>query len=323
MSFYVNSINVSQISLGGTLQASINGTIGGSQTSSGSNIWNAVSPGLKTLGVAGLSAIGAGAISKNTLDENGGNKLGVQNAIWKGVKAGIDGALKTATGNIPGAIVNVLSAVIGGSSSTAGQTVNLTLDGTLKVDGTQTSTGSLPSTPVSFYMPGSIAKNTSGGYNVQGYVPLYNEPLGTFWLNGKPTIKVHTVRTTDYTNPTLKQYVSEYTLDASTLNIQFNPIVNGRDADIVGLTTKIIAMNYNGNIETGLIYMTGSRETIKGLPAYTGTTFKTIHRYDYMPPEAQTVLVRVAFVVRPKDGSPDVAIVKTFTVNVQRTYVWN
>jgi hypothetical protein len=71
-----------------------------------------------------------------------------------------------------------------------------------------------------------------------------------------------------------------------------------------------------------MFYMTGSRETIFGNLAFTGTTFRTLHRYDYAPPEANTILVRVAFVVRPNNGAPDAAIVKTFTANVERTYQW-
>jgi hypothetical protein len=319
-SFYINSINVSQISLGGTLQASVNGTIGASQTSAGQNVWKAVTGGLKTLGTAGVSAIGVGAINNATIDANAGtNKLGVNTAVWKGVSAGISAALKGATGNIPGAVTGVLSAIFGGSSNSA-QTVSLTLNGQLKVDGTQTGTGSLPSTPVSMYIPGSLAKNSSGGYNVQGYVPLYNERLGVFNLTSKPTVTIKTTKTADPYTPGMYSYVTDYSLKAGTFNIQFNPIVNGVDADIVSITPKILATQFQGNIETGIIYMTGSREQLFGATAFTGVAFKSIHRYDYMPPDPSLVLLRVSFVVRPKDGSPDVAIVKTFRVNVERIY---
>lgn len=323
ISFYVNSVNVQQISLGGTIEGTIKGTIGASQTSANQNIWNAVTPGLKTLGTAGLSAIGVGAMNNNTINNDAGtNTLGVNSAIWKAAKKGIEAALSTATGNIPGAVVNVLSAIIGGSSSSGGQTANLTLNGSLKVDGSQTGTGSLPSTPVSMYLPGSVQANSNGTYNVQGYVPLYNESLGVFNLASKPTVKIHLKRTPDWQTPGMNMYDVEYSVVPGTLNFQWNPVVNGRDATIVGLTSKVIATHFAGNIETGMVYMTGSRETIMGNTAFTGTTFRTIHRYDYAPPEASTVLVRVSFVVRPNDGSPDVAIVKTFTANVERTYQW-
>jgi len=325
LSFYINSVNVTKVTLGGTIEANVNGSIGASRTSAGQNVWGTLQAGvLKPLGTAGLYAIGKEMINNNTTNTTGGNKLGVLSNIWKGIKTGVDGALASTTGSIPGAVVNVLSAIFGGSSSNAGQTVNLTLNGSLKVDGSLTGAGGLPSTPVSFYIPGSILPKPDGTYFPQEFIPLYNKSLGVFNIASRPTITIHTKRTTDYYNPNMKTYDIAYTLKPGTLNVQWNPIVNGGDATIVGFNTDVIATNFAGNIDTGLVYMTGTRETINGNLAFSGpSTFRTIHRYDILPPDATTVLLRVEFVVRPKDGSPDAAIIKTFAVNIERTYEWN
>lgn len=323
-SFYANSINVTQVSLGGDLEATIRGTIGGSQTSAGQNIWNAATPGLKTLGTAGLSALGVGAINSATTNATtGANNLGVKKPIWKAVSAGMSSALSGATGNIPGAITGVLSAIIGGSSSSAGQTANLTLNGTLQLDGSQTGTGSLPSTPVSLYMPGSVATNSSGGYNVQGYVPLYNKSLGVFNLANKPTVTINKNKNPIYGGQ--YAYVNTYTIKPGTLNFLWNPIVNGQDATIENLKTEIVAVIGDSYKNTyGTVTTSARVETINGEYAVTkvGNSFTTSHvRYGSIPSYAapKNVYIRVSFVVKPNDGSPETAIVKTFDV-IQETY---
>jgi hypothetical protein len=318
-SFYANSVNVQQINLGGTTQSTINGTIGSPQSSVTRDVWNEVTPGIKSLGAGALSAAGLAVIKDNTTNTTGGNRFGIKEIAWKGIKTGLDEALKVSTASIPGTIVNVLSAVIGGSSNS--QTVNLTSTGTIQVDGSQTGKGALPSTPVSMYLPGSIQPNAQGGYNVPGYVPLYNESLGVFNVANKPTVQIQIKRTADYQNPSLYYYNTDYTVKPGTLNLQFNPIVNGRDADIVNVTSDIL-VTYNGNVEQGLFYLTGDREVVNGVPAFTGSSFRTIHHYDQLPAEALAVYVRVAFVVRPKNGGPDSVVIKTFLANTERTFTY-
>jgi hypothetical protein len=317
LSFYVNSINISQISLGGSIEGTIKGTIGGT-SSNGSNFWDLATPGLKSLGTAGLSAIGVQAISNNTIDATtGANKLGVNNEIWKGVKKGLDGALSGAVNNIPGQIINVLSAIILGNGST-GQTANLTLNANLQVDGTQVGKGSLPSQPVSFYIPGSIAQNSSGGYNFQGYAPLYNKSLGIFNLTTKPTIQISKTRSNLYGG--LLAYTTSYTIKSGTLNFQWNPVVNGQTATIENVKTEIISVIGNSfkSVWGSSLSSSGREESVQGEYSLTSpNTLSTslVTRSSLHPSHTHLrVYLRVSFVVRPTNGAPESAIVKTFEV---------
>lgn len=325
LSFYVNSINISRIKLGGSIEGKIRGTIGG--TAPASNFWNAVEPqvypALKSLGTAGLSAIGVAAVANNTIDASTGtNKLGVKKEIWKGLKSGLDGALSGAVRNIPGQVVNILSAIIGGSSGSAGQTANLTLNATLEVDGTQVGKGSLPSQPVSFYIPGSIAQNSSGGYNVQSYVPLYNKPLGVFNLTNKPTIQINKSRNNLYGGQ--YAYVTSYSIKPGTLNFQWNPTVNGQDATIEDLKTEIIAVIGNTYKTTyGPVSTSARVESVQGEYSVTKpNSISTTHVTTSNIPASSAymrVYLRVSFVVKPVNGAPESAIIKTFEVTQEVT----
>nr|WKN36119.1 hypothetical protein K4G66_27510 [Tunicatimonas sp. TK19036] len=319
MSFYFNSINIAEISLGGTIEAKVNGTIGASTSSSSGNLWNTVNSQAKSLGKGALTS-SFEAMVKNTIDATGKNKVGVQPTKWKPLKVGMEAAMNAITGNIPGAAKNILSAIIGGSSSSAGQTANLTLNGTLTVKGTETTKGSLPSQPVSFYIPGSLQKNSSGGYNVQSYVPLYNKSFGLFNISAKPTVQIITKRTQGQNG--INTYDTEYKIKPGTLNIQWNPVVNGADATIVSLTTEVLA-TFTGNIDMGLTYAMASLEDIYGQKAYSGrNSFRLIHHYDTLPAEETAAYIRISFVVRPKNGGPDAAIIKTFAVNKERSLIY-
>lgn len=311
-SFYLNTINVTEIGLGGTLKANVNGTIGASQTTGGQNIWNAANGQLKSLGGGALTAMGKNFINSKTTDTNGGNEFGIIPVTWKAVKEGLGAALNITTGSIPGSIYNVLSAVLKGSTSNAGQTVSLTVAGSIQLNGSLTGQGSFPSIPVDWYIPGTLTPP----FGVQHYVPLYNKKLGVFNLASKPTIKIRTEKQMSSYNPYtgLYMYQTYYTLQSNTLNIQWNPEVTAI-ADITNLTCDIIAI-VPSQIEYGLTYMTGSRETIMGENAFTSPTFKTIHHLAERPYYLyNSIFLRIAFVVKPKNGSPESVIVKTFDVN--------
>ncbi|MBN2440505.1 MAG: hypothetical protein JXJ04_04150 [Spirochaetales bacterium] len=314
LAFYISSVNVQHISLGGTLQGTIEGPLGVSKSSTGANVWQAAVPGLKSLGTGALSAFGASFLKNKTINETTGeNKLGLANNVFKKVREGIEGALSSSTSNIPGAIVNVLSAIIGGSTSS--KTASYTINGQIKLDGSFTGTGALASGSISFYMPGSIAKNASGNYNVTGSIPLYNKPLGLFSLSKKPVIKIN--NRGYMSGPGQYIYENSYSIDKNSYSILWNPELTA-NAAIQRLTTEIIVMNYS-DCKNYLITKIGKEETIQGIYSWVGSNgsnvFSCYRRPDTQPqPVYRDILLRISFVVHPNNGAPDVAVVKTFAV---------
>ena len=179
-SWTLNYYNVQQISLGGNITGTLNGTIG---SASGSNLFKPLLGVGKAVGTGVLAGVGKDLITHNTINaETGENKLGLSNKIFKDVAKGVSAALSAASGNIPGAIMGLLSAVAGGSSSTP-IPISLTLKAEIELKGTGTEGGAFPSTPVSFWIPGTNITSEA-----TGFVPLYDKSLGILYLREKPTV---------------------------------------------------------------------------------------------------------------------------------------
>ncbi|MFV0537054.1 MAG: hypothetical protein ACK5M3_06720 [Dysgonomonas sp.] len=181
LSWNLNYYNVQKVSLGGSIVGQLNGTIG--SASSGTDLFSPLMGIAKTSGTGVLAAIGSQFIEKNTIDNaTGTNKLGMSNNNWKSISSGVNAALSSATGNIPGAVTSLLSAIIGGSSG--GSTpISLNFNAKITLEGTGTSAGSFPSTPISFWVPG-----TNISTSAVGYIPAYNKNLGVINFNGKPDV---------------------------------------------------------------------------------------------------------------------------------------
>ena len=181
-SWTLNYYNVQQISLGGNITGSLNGTIG---SASGSNLFKPLLGVGKAVGTGVLAGVGKDFITHNTINaETGENKLGLSNKIFKDVAKGVSAALSAASGNIPGAIMGLLSAVAGGSSSTP-TPISLTLKAEIELKGTGTEGGAFPSTPVSFWIPGTNITSEA-----TGFVPLYDKSLGVLYLREKPKLVI-------------------------------------------------------------------------------------------------------------------------------------
>lgn len=181
LNWYLNYYNVEKVSLGGNIVGKINGVIGSS--SGGSNMFSSLMTLGKTVGTGVLAGIGQDYITKNTINEKTGeNTLGLPNKVFSSLASGVSKALSGAAGGLPGAAIGFLSGIIGGSS--AGPTpISLNLKADIKLEGTGTNGGSFPSTPISFWVPG-----TNIASNAVGYIPLYNKSLGVIHFSGKPTI---------------------------------------------------------------------------------------------------------------------------------------
>lgn len=318
LTFYLSTINVQQISLGGTIEANIKGSIGASSASAGQNLFNTVTGQLKDMGKGAITAIGKNLINNETTDSiTGVNKLGVDPALWKVIKGGLSAAMSSVTSNIPGTITNVLSAILKGSTSNAGQTVSLTLDGTINLNGSLTGAGAFPSTPIDWFIPGTLTPP----YGVQQFVPLYPYKLGVFNLGSKPTVNINIKRYPKnyYTGKYI--YQTSYSIPSSTINLQWNPEVTAI-ANINNIATDILVLHYY-QVANGLLSMSGRYESVKGNKTFSASaanTLTTMHESVEPPSSFMEIFFRVAFVVEPKNGAPSSVIIKTFELNKNITY---
>ncbi len=178
LNWSLSSYNVTEVNLGGGITGTINGTIG-SASSTSSNIISELKDTGESVGEGVLAGVGLTVINNNTIDsETGDNKLKMPKHIFKALSTGVSSALSAVAGGIPGAVINILNGIFGGSSS--GPTAaNFNLKTDISLKGNLTNVGSFPSTPISFWVPGT---NIAPG--AVGYIPLYNDSLGV--VNLKP-----------------------------------------------------------------------------------------------------------------------------------------
>ena len=307
LTWFVNYTNITKVNLSGGIDGTINGTIGSSTLNN--DISSSLVKGGKDLGTAGIAALGTSFFSSN--------KLGLPSSIYDKIKDGVSSALSTATGNLPGEVKNILSAIFTGSSASTPQTLKLDLSATLHLEGTETNNGSLFS-GCTIPFPGTLATNGGSYYYTSGLTPLKNIRLGVFNLSAKPTVNL------DYTyiaaGPSGNYNLYVYTLDNSSFSIQWNPDVLS-NATILNLTKEVVIKTNSGNISQNLVNQSGRVETLQGTPNWwTGSSsfsaiFKTTDGYKQIHFGNNEVYVRISFVVHPNDGAPDVAIVKTFKAN--------
>lgn len=308
LTWFVNYTNITDVKLSGGVSGTINGTLGSSTLNN--NIGTALVAGGKDLGKIGISALGTSFFSSN--------KLGLPSLIFDKIKGGVSSALSTATGNLPGAITNILSAIFTGNSTTSPQRLKLDLSATLHLEGTETNKGSLFS-GTAIPLPGTLATNGNGYYYTSGFTPLYNQPLGVFNLSNKPVIQ----QTTTISNATPKNPYStfsyNYIVDKNSFNILWNPSLTSI-ASISNLTEELIVKRSGYSTPISFI---GRSESYNNWMIYTNkdnltVNYKGLHGADDFN---SNVYLRISFNVVPKDGGPITTIVKTFAVSVNETVI--
>lgn len=182
LNFNFNYYDVTTIDLGGTQQGEIKGIIG---SSSSPNFFAPLKQGAKTVGGGVLAAISETSLSKYEINsETGENSLGLNKNVFKSIRKGLNSAISAATASLPGIVTSFLSGIIGGAN-TQPTPVSLNVNTEIKLEGTGRNSGSLPSMPVSFWVPGTNIPS-----NAVGYLPLYNHSLGVFNFSGKPEIHI-------------------------------------------------------------------------------------------------------------------------------------
>jgi hypothetical protein len=136
----------------------------------------------------------------------------------------------------------------------------------------------------------SVHVATPGPDNSQviGSGPVFNEPMGIFYLDAKPIIHYTRIK---------NSLPEEYKLDVSSVKYVVNPFVRSY-AEISNFNQEIVAMD--------------SAET-KSL-----TEARIYHGKMLKASEPLNILgVRVSFDITPKNGSATIKMIKTFTATVQ------
>ena len=116
-------------------------------------------------------------------------------------------------------------------------------------------------------------------------------------------------------------FETNYSIKSGTFNMIINPDLQAI-ADIKQLKKDVVG-TFSPEVTNDLYMEFATDENINGHLAYSGPNgFTTLHvSYD---DRLQSTLIdmylRVAFVVDPKDNSRESVIVKTFDVDIERTY---
>lgn len=181
LSWKLNYHNIAQMTIDGQLVGSITGVIGASSSDTSASIKNFA----KGAGVAVLAGVGKEVILNNTINSNTGeNRIGLDPSIFKDVLSGISKAVSSSVGGLPGAAIKMLSGIFGGTGTKA-VPVNFRINTEISLKGETITGGAFPSSPTSFWMPG-----TNIASNANGYIPLYNKVLGVCNIQGQPILNL-------------------------------------------------------------------------------------------------------------------------------------
>ncbi|MDR2293005.1 MAG: hypothetical protein LBE11_05970 [Prevotellaceae bacterium] len=303
LSWYLNYYNVDSVKLGGKFEGKLNGTIG-SATSTASNFFSALGVFGEKVGTGALAIVGKNFLTNNTVNETSGeNTLGLPNGVFKQLVTGVNNAISSAVGGLPGAAISLLSAIIGGSSNAGPTPICLNIKADIDLRGSQTSAGSFPSSPTSFWVPGTNISSSA-----VGYIPAYNYPLGVINFNGKPTITIN------YTCNEIngKDAGDEYEVDfPETINYSNNLLINPEVLSVA-----------NVNIIRQDLIFTGRKGNADFMEINPCAKYIFDQQNKLMPDvlgDSLTLGVRFTIKIEPNDGSPSSVIIKTFLLN----HVWN
>lgn len=324
MVWQINNINVSDVSINGSSQGGINGTIAQPKSPSPSLFSSLIQGALDFAGFKALSSIIFKAKDPHTGQDQ--TQLATQtlvNALKDATKAGLNGQAK-----------NVVNGIFGGASGAGSdstkQYVHLTTNTSYSLTGSISDISELANP--SMIIPGSKDQTT-----VTGYVPLYTKALGLMTLSAAPTA-------------TLQSYDDDFfnmKLNTGSYSIIWNPdIINSsvNGATIKNIKQEIISYeNYyaNENYSNGYVSSMGygpwplNLTETDGLNTYlkddlaVSNTIKLEQRILFESDAGITLQVvdnlvdgqklpkhvlRITFDVVPNSGSPKITIVKSFNI---------
>jgi len=302
--WYISYCNVKTVNLGGNVDGEMKAILGSSSSSSSNStfISELVQTG-KTAGTGVVAGVGKTMLDNAKVGDDGSNKLGLPKGVFQSLLSGIGSAISSAGSSIAG---NLLNLILGGSSGSSTPPVNYSINATMNLSGSITSSGSFPSSPTSFWVPGT--QNLS---SAQGYVPLYNKVLGVVNFSGKPSIAI-----TKYENTWMDfdpkfghdllpfgQWSVTFHMQDYSNNLKINPEI----LNIANVTIErqdLIAFTGGGTLLNPTFIWV---EMVEGNLGY-GTSINDTEVYD--------AAVRFTIKVTPKDGSPSSTIIKTFKLNI-------
>ncbi|HEX8023307.1 hypothetical protein [Mucilaginibacter sp.] len=305
MSWEVNSINVSNLTLNGTSQGSITGTIAQPAPPSPSMFGSLINGALQ---VGALAELGP-------LKEVGSSIL--KTALHDALKSGLGGSIKNTSNGIFGGVA--------GADSTR-QYVHLTTNTSYTFTGASTDVYSL--TNMSMVIPGSKNQATA-----TGYVPLYTSPLGLMTLSAAPTFSG-----TEYLSiePGNAGRSYEFTINKNSYQIVWNPsIVNSSSTGVTIKNIKQTLIRYLTPAELQS-YIPGFIKDFDGPRGYLKTDLDMSNRvYVYSHSSCEgcdssdqildeditdgkkinSNVLSISFDVVPNNGTtPKITIVKSFNI---------
>lgn len=302
----INWTNVSTISLGGTAE----GTIKGSITSPGSSPFS-----LSKILTGTLDAVGASFFAANkgnsTTNPGEGNKLGLPAAIFNASSSAL-------TSGLSDIVKGFFSGIFGGKTGGTNQSVSLTTNTKINLTGNSTQNGALwPNPGLGLGIPGTINSQSA-----IGYAPYYNEPMGLFYLANTPNVNAtyisYPVNIGDRLNGYYDNQV-EYILNSSSINPIWNNVVVNTSADGVSISdfkNEIVLIPNNpevgGQYEAGF---NGTLETIGEKTAYTDSysVSANMHGRTKLQFPKGKLAVRISFHVTPNSNpAAKFLYVKTF-----------
>lgn len=304
LTWHLDYYDIDSLKLDGTHKAEIFGTIGGAN--------NTLTDAATSTGKGVVSILGLELMESLTLSDSlGTNKIGLNNSVFKALKDGLNAAVNSFGSGIPELAFNVLSAIISGTTTTSPPSVSLKVDADLEFTGSKISRGAVSSTPIEFKIPGTEIPSTA-----PGYLPLYTEPLGVFYLDGNINVNItETITVTELEDDimgtgTYRVYSSRVLPSQQDYSqyLVINPAVT-RVANVSVVSQEVLVKV--DNVLGG--------DSILDFPL-TGTLYDNPWESDAPIPDIRDIFIRYIVKVQPKDGSPASFICKSFYVD---NYTWN
>ncbi|MCM1300741.1 MAG: hypothetical protein NC226_03350 [Bacteroides cellulosilyticus] len=316
MSWFVNYLQISKLEIEGKAVGSISGSIGGGGTSD--NMINEFVSTGKSIGTTALATMGINFFDKNRIAKTEnitGNKLSIPAGIFETMYSGLSKALSGSMSELPGKIMGIFSSVFGLNSAQKPTLVNLRLETDISLNGTISSKGSLPSMPISFWIPG-----TNIASNAPGYIPFYNKSLGVVGFKTGSTIPILN------THGDIYQYVEIEPYDRS----ERPYVMLYLDITVPDYTDYLIinpeVKNIADVIITQRVFMDNKLEVTSGRYC--------LGEFSNQPPAGMLTgypvnrwnpdwTVQFSIEVKPKNGDNPSIIVKTMKLQEKRRETWH
>lgn len=315
LSWMANYLDIESVNLGGKATGELKGIIGASDTDRSKNIFSALSNAGLLVGKGALSILGQDFINHNMLnDDTGENKLGLPKKTYLAIYKGIKDAVSSSVKDLPDAGMKILNAILGGGSTTTPISLKVNID--LSIKGTNTKGGALPSTPTSFWVPGTNIPS-----NAIGYVPLANDLLGVvnFEAGSQDPMLSYKLTKTTYTErnepfePVEERTITRYHLQyPSTINYSPYLIINPAVARIAKITierqdlVKVVPTYANNEKSYDVVVNPIYDEWETGGDRWEVSPVQRGAKYG----------ARFTIKVNPYDGSPAVYIIKTMLLGI-------